>query len=131
MISQVWNYTSRITNGCWKNLYTECVQHAFEEFNINSVYKEMQILLKLPVDEVEDDDDDGNLLDSHSQPLNDEELAESDQLTLEGTRAAADDDGNLLDSHSQPLNDEELAESDQLTLEGTRGNSQRERINIE
>jgi hypothetical protein len=52
-----------------------------KSFNINSVHREMQILLKLPVfceveEEDDDDDDDGNLLDSHAQPLNNEELAE-------------------------------------------------------
>jgi hypothetical protein len=60
---------------------------------------------------VEDDDNDGNLLDSHSQPLNNEELAELHQLTMEETSAAAataaaddDDEGEIHTERGLTLN---------------------------
>jgi hypothetical protein len=42
MIGQAWNdISSRLMNGCWKNLYPESVQHGLEEFYINATHKEM------------------------------------------------------------------------------------------
>jgi hypothetical protein len=48
----------------------------------------------------DDDDDDGNLLDSHTEPLNNEEL-ELDQLTLEKTTSAAAADNDEDEIHRE------------------------------
>jgi hypothetical protein len=77
-----------LINGCWKNLYPESVQHVFEEFNMNAVHKEIVNLANAAgFTEVQDDDDDDDLLDSHSHPLNNEELAKLEQLIMEETKS--------------------------------------------
>jgi hypothetical protein len=48
-----------------------------------------------------DDDDDVDLLDFHFHRLNNEELAELDQLAMEETRAIDDDEDDKAEIHKE------------------------------
>jgi hypothetical protein len=80
-------------NGSWKNSYPDAV-HSFEVFDVSPVCTEIAILAKEPGFQDVGEDDVAELLESHSLPLTNEELAELDKQTYE--EAQDDDDINVI-----------------------------------
>jgi hypothetical protein len=81
IVGESWKELStRITNGCWKNSYPDTV-HYFEVFGVSLICTKIAILAREAGFQDVGEDNVAKLLESHSLPLMNEELAELDKQT--------------------------------------------------